>query len=71
MRTTASVRAKLAKEIQRLQKSCGSVHNSVYLGLFPPLLLHLKHKHPVVAGTLGSFARSNLRTVSVEYGSDV
>lgn len=30
-----------------------------------------KHKHPVVAGSLGSFARRNLRTISVEYNSDI
>lgn len=49
-----------------------SVPNSIFiLDCFHAFSSTPKTKHPVAAGSVGSSARSNLRTVSVEHNSDV
>lgn len=71
LRTVASGRADMKKKCRAYRNPLCCVYSVLILDCFHTSLPPGKHWHPVVADTVGLFARSNLRTVFAENSSDL
>lgn len=72
LRTMAAGRAEHERKCRAYRNALCCVHHSVsILDCFHPCSPPGKHEHPVVAGALGPFASSNLRTVFAGNSSDL